>query len=61
MRQALPAALGSLALIVALTGCAEVSATSATVAPVRTSQQECERGGGVWRATFCESSGGGGY
>jgi hypothetical protein len=54
------AVLGALLLIVGLAGCGP------SAAPVATAQQQCERGGGVWRSAIgtCErgaGGGGGGY
>ena len=48
--------LGWLCLMLSLAGCAE------SVAPEpATAQQTCERAGGTWRGTRCETSAGGGY
>jgi hypothetical protein len=49
--------IGSLLLMASVAGCAE----SVTPAPAATAQQACERSGGTWRGTRCETSSGGGY
>jgi hypothetical protein len=49
--------LGWLCLMLSLAGCAE----SVAPAPAATAQQTCERAGGTWRGTRCETSSGGGY
>jgi hypothetical protein len=49
--------IGWLLLMLAVAGCAE----SVAPAPAGTAQQECERSGGTWRGTRCETSAGGGY
>lgn len=49
--------VGSLLLMASVAGCAESVASAP--APAATSQQECERSGGTWRATRCEKSAGG--
>ena len=51
--------VGSLLLMGSVAGCAE-SVTSPP-ASAATAQQECERSGGTWRGTRCETSAGGGY
>lgn len=61
MGKMLRAALGSLLLVLGLAGCADFQGGPTVV----TSQQECQRSGGIWRAgdAYCERSagGGGGY
>jgi hypothetical protein len=44
-------------LVLGPAGCGEPVAT----VPSETAQQDCVRGGGVWRGTHCETSSGGGY
>ena len=53
------AGFGLLLLLLGIVGCAGAP----PAAPVATSQGECERSGGIWRADrgYCERSGGGGY
>ena len=51
--------IGSLLLVASVAGCAE-SGVSAP-ASAATAQKECERSGGTWRGTRCETSAGGGY
>ena len=51
--------VGSLLLMAGTAGCAE-SVTSPPASAI-TAQQECERAGGTWRATRCETSAAGGY
>jgi hypothetical protein len=51
--------IGSLLLMASVAGCAESRASAP--APAATAQQECERSGGTWRGTRCETSAGGGY
>jgi hypothetical protein len=50
-------AIGSLLLVLVLSGCAD----RVTPEGPETAQQECERTGGTWRGTRCETSAGGGY
>jgi hypothetical protein len=61
MRLTMCAGLGSLLLVLALAGCADLQGAPT----VGTLQQECERSGGIWRTggAYCErsASGGGGY
>ena len=49
--------VGSLLLMASVAGCAE----SVASAPAATAQKECERTGGTWRGTRCETSASGGY
>jgi hypothetical protein len=56
---ALRTIIGSLLLVASVAGCA-MSGPSAP-ASAATTQQECERSGGTWRGTRCETSAGGGY
>jgi hypothetical protein len=49
--------LGWLVLLLGVAGCAE----SVAPEPAATAQQACERSGGMWRGTRCETSSGGGY
>ena len=49
--------LGWLVLLLGVAGCAE----SVAPGPAATGQQACERSGGTWRGTRCETSSGGGY
>ena len=51
--------VGSLLLMASVAGCAESVASAPT--PAATAQKECERTGGTWRGTRCETSAGGGY
>ena len=51
--------VGSLLLMASVAGCAESVASAP--APAATAQKECERTGGTWRGTRCETSAGGGY
>jgi hypothetical protein len=51
--------VGSLLLMASVAGCAESVASAP--APAATAQKECERSGGTWRGTRCETSAGGGY
>ncbi len=57
MNQKMRLTLGWL-LLLGIAGCA----ASQTAGSVATSQQECERAGGIWRVAtaYCERSGGGG-
>jgi len=57
---ALRTIIGSLLLMASVAGCAE-SGASAPPPAAATAQKECERSGGTWRGTRCESSAGGGY
>jgi hypothetical protein len=56
---ALRTVIGSLLLVAGVAGCAE-SGVSAPTSPAA-AQKECERSGGMWRGTRCETSAGGGY
>ena len=58
-RATLRTIVGSLLLTASLAGCSE-SVASAPVSAA-TAQKECERSGGTWRGTRCETSAGGGY
>jgi hypothetical protein len=51
--------VGLLLLTASVAGCAESVASAP--APAATAQKECERTGGTWRGTRCETSAGGGY
>lgn len=51
--------VGSLLLMASVAGCAESVATAP--GPRATAQKDCERSGGTWRGTRCETSSGGGY
>ena len=51
--------VGSLLLMASVAGCAESVASAP--ASAATAQKECERTGGTWRGTRCETSAGGGY
>ena len=51
--------IGSLLLTASVAGCAESVASAP--ASAATAQKECERTGGTWRGTRCETSAGGGY
>ena len=51
--------VGSLLLTASVAGCAESVASAP--ASAATAQKECERTGGTWRGTRCETSSGGGY
>ena len=51
--------IGSLLLMASVAGCAESVASAA--GPEATAQKDCERSGGTWRGTRCETSSGGGY
>ena len=55
----LRAIVGSLLLTASAAGCAE-SVVSTPISGA-TAQKECERSGGTWRGTRCETSAGGGY
>ena len=47
-----------LVLVAVASGCADTAMTASAMS----AQQECERTGGMWRASFCDrASGGGGY
>ena len=50
----LRAILGWVLLMLSVAGCAE----SVAPAPAATAQQTCERAGGTWRGTRCETPGG---
>ncbi len=47
--------VGLLLLVIAAAGCAGQLGPT----PVASSQQECERTGGIWRTNFCERATGG--
>jgi len=51
--------VGSLLLMGSVAGCAE--SVASPPASAATAQQTCERSGGTWRGTRCETSAGGGY
>ena len=51
--------VGLLLLTASVAGCAESVASAP--ASAATAQKECERTGGTWRGTRCETSSGGGY
>ena len=51
--------VGSLLLMASVAGCAESVASAP--GPEATAQKDCERSGGTWRGTRCETSSGGGY
>ena len=51
--------VGSLLLMASVAGCAESVALAPGPGP--TAQSDCERAGGTWRGTRCETSSGGGY
>jgi hypothetical protein len=51
--------IGSLLLMASVAGCAESVASAP--GPGATAQKDCERSGGTWRGTRCETSSGGGY
>jgi hypothetical protein len=51
--------VGSLLLMASVAGCAE--SVASTPASAATAQKDCERSGGTWRGTRCETSSGGGY
>jgi hypothetical protein len=56
--------LGWLLLVLGVAGCAASSPSGAPAgAPTAATQQDCERGGGIWRGDrgYCERAGGGGY
>ena len=59
-RATLRTIVGSLLLTASIAGCAE-SVASAPGPPGATAQKDCERAGGTWRGTRCETSSGGGY
>ena len=44
-----------LVLMAVASGCADMA-----TAPIMSTQQECERTGGMWRTNFCDRASGGG-